>query len=326
MTFVWRTARSVDLAQCLEIAADRFLYDERSLVALKAMWSEVLVRDIGRASVVVMDCARERILGFGISAFVSPALFGSIIGDGEPFVTRQLLERWRIGDPPFLHETGIATANATRGVNVFVMNSGATCTGVECSEERLFQLLADAFFAQHAGLNISGLAHECFGSFHESCSELGMRTRFYAHDATRVQSIPGDRRPCISWMTREEALRPPRCAVDQVFTLATKPQLNLDAGVRRVLRLALEGESDEYIADAVELSVATIKKRWLQIYETFRSSTGLVAYQWPKDRTLGDGRGPEMRRHVLRYIREHPEELHACELPSGKSPIRSYSG
>lgn len=316
MTFVWRTARAVDLAQCLDIAGDRFLYDERALVALEAMWSEVLVRDIGRASVVVSDRARDRVFGFTISAFVGPALFESMVANCEPFVTRRLLEHWRSGDPPFLDETGVAAANAAHGVNVFVMSSGVRGGEGETSAlAELFQVLAEAFLAQHAGLNIRGLAHECFGSFQERCRERGMRTRLYSTGATQLQSMPADERPCISWLTREEALRPPHAAVGHVFARAAKPQLHLEAGLRRLLRVALEGESDDYIADALEVSVATIKKRWLRVYDTFRSSAELASYQGPTYRLPGDGRGPEMRRHVLRYIREHPAELHACAAP-----------
>jgi hypothetical protein len=107
-------------------------------------------------------------------------------------------------------------------------------------------------------------------------------------------------------MTREDARRyPGNLALNQVFLRFTPPRCGLPTHSRRLLRFALEGMPDNGIAKILNVAPSTLKKRWAEIYSAMEPVTGIAP-------GLGNGqRGAEMRRHVLRYVREHPEELHA---------------
>jgi hypothetical protein len=75
----------------------------------------------------------------------------------------------------------------------------------------------------------------------------------------------------------------------------------------------MEGLPDDEIADISEIAPRTLKKRWADIYAAMEPVTGLS----PGGE---DGRrGTEVRRHVLRHVRQHPEELHAS---SAQTPVR----
>jgi DNA-binding NarL/FixJ family response regulator len=112
--------------------------------------------------------------------------------------------------------------------------------------------------------------------------------------------------PFIMSMTREEAAeRPGNLAMNQIFLRFTAPRCRLRLQQRRVLRFALEGTPDNQIAEILNIAPRTLKKRWAEIYAAMEPATGILP-------GLGTGqRGTEIRRHALRYVRDHPEELHA---------------
>lgn len=83
------------------------------------------------------------------------------------------------------------------------------------------------------------------------------------------------------------------------------PRLGLRGTHRELLAAALEGLTDEELSSRLSLSESAIKKRWSAVYEAVEGKIpGLSAT--PRD---GAKRGAERRRHLLNYLREHPEEF-----------------
>ena len=71
--------------------------------------------------------------------------------------------------------------------------------------------------------------------------------------------------------------------------------------------LAGKSGTDEELTEALGVSLPTIKKMWLSVY---RRTTDV------QSKTIRDSgrpgaaeRGKEKRRHLLAYLRDHPEEL-----------------
>ncbi len=56
------------------------------------------------------------------------------------------------------------------------------------------------------------------------------------------------------------------------------------------------------------LSLITVKKRWEHIYRRVASVDSELLPEEPSPPSSGR-RGPEKRRHLLAYLRSHPEEL-----------------
>ena len=307
MKLLGRTTRPDDLDQCIALVRDRFLYDEAALADLQKMWQAVLSRDVGRSAVVFEAGDPRRVLAFGVSAAISESRFDAILADGSPFVGQALLEDWRSGKNPFLDEPSFAAANARDGLHVVVMHNGIAETIEARFLPAALALLSENFVVQHRGSNMKAMVHEAFGVPREFPADHGMLFVPYAsmHDG-RLAELPAERRPMLLSMTREHAERHPgNLVMNQTFLQFTPPQCNLRILERQLLRFALEGIPDDDIAAILRNAPRTLKKRWANVYAAMEPVTAIPSG--------GDGghRGAEIRRHVLRYVREHPEELHA---------------
>jgi len=75
---------------------------------------------------------------------------------------------------------------------------------------------------------------------------------------------------------------------------------------RELLACALEGLTDSELSARLSLSPSAIKKRWASVYEHVE---GLIPGLPPLADRTDKTRGAERRRHVLNYLREHPEEF-----------------
>lgn len=271
------------------------------------MWLDLIVRDIGRTSVIYPDGRPDDVLAFGFAAPVKLERFESLHGGCcPPFIARRLLDEWAIGDA-FLTEAQLAAANAGAGVYVLGLHNGMIETPDPELAYRIFAAVTEAFSAQHAGLNMAGFAHELFGWFPEYVADIAnmkLRREYPSYEHL-LDNVPPNRRSFVLSTNREIVMKHPgNVFLTQMFARYTPPRFKLDPGARRLLRFALEGEGDVSLAEILSVSVATIKKRWLRIYRTLEPVIPFVVG--------GDGnsRGAEARRHVLRFIRLHPEELH----------------
>lgn len=317
MKLLTRTARPDDVARCADLATDRFLYDAALLRALKALWRDVLVRDVACSCVVFAEDAPREILAFGISVCAAADIADAVRHGCAPFVVRRLLERSNSCRDAVLDERGIAEMNAGDGVDVLALGNGMVQMEDRDITTRLYVEVTHQFLGRHASLNLRCFVHELFGWFPEYIEDLGLNVRAaypsYEHE---LEALPRDKLPFVAWVTRADALRRPSLPVNQMFLRFSPPRLGLSAVKRRLLRLALEGESDETACEVLCAAVATTKKWWSDVYDTFRHSDVSSAAARAPGSVGGNGcRGAEMRRHVLAYVREHPEELHPYRSP-----------
>jgi DNA-binding NarL/FixJ family response regulator len=117
-------------------------------------------------------------------------------------------------------------------------------------------------------------------------------------------------------MTREQADRMPAALAALLFFPRRAPMLGLSPAEQQLLLLALRNVSDADCAILLGLSPHTVKMRWRQVFER-------IGERRPE--LLGPGglpgpddglRGPEKRRHLLAYLRQHMEELRPREGPT----------
>ncbi|HEY1865951.1 MAG TPA: hypothetical protein VGG55_02680, partial [Candidatus Acidoferrales bacterium] len=89
------------------------------------------------------------------------------------------------------------------------------------------------------------------------------------------------------------------------------PMFGFSPSEQRLLLCALDGEmgTDQELCEKLRISLTTVKKMWLSIYD--RVAEGMP--EWIPDHARADmgppERGKEKRRRLLAYLREHPEEL-----------------
>ena len=302
-----RTTRFGDLQQCVVLMGDGFLYHESAKHRVCDMWQAIISRDVGRSAVVFADRDPRRILAFGVSGAIDDACFETIKTGGLGFVGRRFLDEWCAGHAPFLNEAEFALANAGAGINMLVLHNGIVATTDETLASHLWSLLAESFIVQHAGLNLKSFAHEAFSLPAQFAADLGFNVRLDhpIYDIGELKALSG-RRPFIASMTRADAaISPGNLALNQTFLRFNRPFLGLTETERSLLRFALEGEPDHIIAATLSIAPATLKKHWARIYQ----KAGHVV-----EVSIGGEsghRGAEARRHVLHYVRQHREELHA---------------
>jgi hypothetical protein len=106
--------------------------------------------------------------------------------------------------------------------------------------------------------------------------------------------------------TRERALLEPVGSTVSFLFRSVRPRYYFPASQRRVLRAALAGRSDNEIAAQLGVSRDAIKGTWKAI----------LTRVWDYDIELAGQAATHRRRHVLEYVRQHPEELRPYERPS----------
>lgn len=276
------------------------------------MWLALVCSDIARSAVVVDERDPRRIVAFGIAAPIKQSRFDEIFRDNGPFITRELLEEWLSARNPFLDEREYASANASAGLNIFTLNNGLSDLVPDSAFALVLSKLTETFVTQYEGCNLKSIAHESFGIPREFAIDLGLEWIDHSDVHQRLLiDCPLDRRPSIVFVTRGRALEHPgNLTLNTLFLRFTPPQFSFDPLERRLLRFAIEGESDLRISELLQMAPRTLKKRWAKIYQAMERATGVSS-----GGLLGR-RGAEARRHVLRYIRQHPEELHAHINPA----------
>jgi hypothetical protein len=87
------------------------------------------------------------------------------------------------------------------------------------------------------------------------------------------------------------------------------PRCGFSFAEQQLLSAALAGATDQELSCELAISISTVKKNWISIYKRAAASLPDVV---PDDSPADGGtseRGKEKRRHLLAYLREHPEEL-----------------
>lgn len=84
-----------------------------------------------------------------------------------------------------------------------------------------------------------------------------------------------------------------------------KPVMALSPAEQRVALKALAGAPDKEIAEALRLSLETVRTHWTSIYA--RLAQRLPEFAARESDVAR--RGPERRRHVIEYLRQQPHEL-----------------
>ena len=304
-----------DLDACLPLIRNGFAFGSGDRPALPALWRHLLAGGMAE-SAVIEDRDRppgKRLVGFGLSVFVTDQFVEEAKTTLPPHLTRHVLCRWQEGRPPFLTAEQIRRANSDVGLNGLILHNGWTGAGQnEEAAPALRQKIIEAFFAHHGGYRLRCFLHEIYGAAeHDKMVAQGWHpwtdyTRFFS--VSHPPPSPADL-PFLVSLQREEVLENVFSPFYKLFS-PSPPRLFFRPGEQALLRGALRGEGDTEIAASLHVSPFTIHKRWRVIYErvaTFNADllpTG-----------LGSGRGQEKRSVLLRYLQDHPEELRPVMPP-----------
>lgn len=310
MYLTHRPTTLADLDACLPLIRNGFAFGPDDRPALLALWRHLLIGRVAESAVVEDHTRPEerRIVAFGLSVFVTDEFVQESITSLPPYQACHILERWRRGCPPLLNAAQIARANADGGLNVVVLHDGWEDAPNVSDREGVGYKIVEAFQAHHAGYRLKHFQHEVYGKQREVLESLGAHLEtdyaaFLAHSPT-----PFDHHPYLMGMTAQ--ILPPAFSYFHALFNALPPRFHFRRAEQEALQRALRGETDMEIAAGLFLSPWTIKKRWQAIY--YRVGDVDSALLAGGD---GGGHGEQRRRHLLTYLRLHPEELRPHHPP-----------
>lgn len=309
-----RDAVEPDLDQCLALVAGRFLYDAKSLDSLRRMWSAIITSKCGSISVAVDDTANSQVLAFNAVVFAPDTSVESYHRGMCPSVGYTMLQAWSAGESAFLTREEIANANAGAGLNRVVCHLGCMDLGSDAVNED-FQYGTDYLSLNLLrGWNLRTFTLEIFTRYPESEQAIGEANGFkvvrYTPDQLLAAGIQGDDEPLLWISTRKDTAGLAAGTVQgAIFRTYTPPRFRFTSLEQELLQHACDGHTDQSLSKLLNISLTATKKLFRTIYEKVEES--LVRPDLlPVREPLSDGtRGHEMRRHLLIYLRDHPEEL-----------------
>ena len=244
----------------------------------------------------------SRICGFGLTVFVEEAFADAFARRPFSQMGRSLLLSARDAATPILTADGIARRNASGGLQVVVVATNIDPVIVERSTALGY--LIHAFVDTHAGYRAERVFNEVLGARNvEDIQSANVYTPLlsYEHLDSGVP-LPGT----IGMLSRADAARG-RSTLLPLFNYSP-PRLHFSLPQQELLRAALDGDTDEGLAQRLGLSVSAVKARWTRIYE--RAARQLPArFAVLRDRQDDERRGGQFRHHVMKYVRANPSEL-----------------
>lgn len=318
MALRWRPMQRNDVRPCAEIVASHATIGARYGRAVKDVevaWLRLLGSQAMRTAIFEeVDHGAARILGVGVSVLVSDDFMREVKTAPLFWFGPELAKRISRGSSPVLSDRQVREANSGEGLNVLVWEA-IPRSGI-AQQSDFYHLMVSAYVEIHRGFFLK----EMITSQSESVERLQWAIDagglyWDPKNARYEKSLPASpaefiRKPHIVGITRELELRRPGSWIGVLFNYHA-PRFGFCPSEQRLLLTALGAESgtDQELANAVGVSIPRIKKTWLSVYNRVAEcQPKLIPDQGHLDAGARE-RGPEKRRRLLSYLREHPEEL-----------------
>jgi hypothetical protein len=284
---------------------DRALFEPEVWSSLPALLEDLLLRDLVCFAIVESLPSRvPRLLG-GLS-FIRPEYLAQGRA-GPSTLLNVVIEAALRNRNPFLSPKEIGKENA-RG-ELHLLNLGnfdvIDLTNTDLTDFYRTSNEAHRFFL--SGHSLRSMWSEVWALHNVSeLRQCGMQIE-------RQLPLANGKTATLLRLAREDAIANPYARFRPYF-FPPKPRFAFSPGEQRLLEYALLDASDEEIAQELYLSKDGVKKRWRLIYAEVEKSEPDLLF----DITSGVAR----RRTVLRYLRQHLEELR----PYYEAPQRRKTG
>lgn len=318
MYLAYRSLEAADIQPCLALAGKDYAEDPEIYHRASQLWQGV--RAAGALNGMVLeDLTRapgERLASFGMSVFVSPQFMASARRGETPGLAALVARRLAVGDSPVLGPDAVRRANSGEGLHLLVLHYAEAPDPTPERLQGVRDKQVETFFFVHGGYRCAEMLVEHRDErLRQFALEGGFQVRSeYGHYYRRHPRPPSEC-PTLLGITREETLPHPGLHVSRLF-LYTPPQLYFKPREQALLWHALLDKTDTEMAAALNITAAAVKKRWAGIYDRAADILPALFPDPPgSDAARRETRGQEKRRHLLRYLRLHPEELRPVEGP-----------
>lgn len=314
MTLRYRQMRPNDVGRCVDILAAHPVNRPRygsAISELGKTWLRLLGSEAFTA-VVFEELHGDKFdfLGAGVSVFVSDAFLREIKTPPFFWIGPEIVRRISRGDSPVLSDRQLREANTRGELNLIGWHA---VTSVENARRvEVLNFVFGSFIELHRGFFIK----ELIGQADSPMGVEGIANSgggfFDAALGRFVDSLPACPEQIVNTLhvmgeTREMAFAKPWLLGTSLFSYQ-RPVFAFRRSEQRLLAAALQGGTDEDLAEELGVSLSFVRRTWLSIYD--RVGTCLPEFFAEELNENGrSGRGKRKKYRLLAYVRDHPEEL-----------------
>jgi len=302
-----------DVGRCFHSACGGTFYDiykqGLSADALRA-WIQ-LIEAGAITGDVLEDLDRppqSRIVGVGAGAFVTDDFVREAESTMPPFMRAQLIERVLTGRSPVL--TGRDVRSCKSPLNLVILTGTMEKPDLTSRELREVRNRGiEAGLARFRSYPLKSWLSEFYDPEQRAMFEASGLTvrRDYSEYFALHPPPAGLPKPFLVGVNREEVASRDGTIFSILFEHAPK-RLCFSPAEQSLLRDALRGDTDEECAIHLDVSLSAVKKRWSGIYDRVAAADPNLLPDGSSE--SGDRlRSREKRRHLLNYLREHPQEI-----------------
>ncbi len=292
----WRLAAVTDLPECVLIQREHMGDATLGETGALAAWRELIAHPGALMAVFesVQPKERARLIGFGATVFVEQAFANAELFSPRPGLNARIITSLRHGPSVVLDRHAIARANAADGVDVVVLYGSWRSHGLSDRELQEVQLQLSMSLAQLlSGYKVRTIFGEARGAQIPYMRQSGTVRELATYPELDM---------VINLVTASEAFARPTSVTGAMF-IFDQPVLGLTAAEQSLLIAALTHATDADLSTSLGIGLAAIKARWRSIFARFADRAP------DYESAERERRGPQKRHRVLRYVREHPEEL-----------------
>lgn len=245
----------------------------------------------------------------GVSAFLDEGTVQEWLTAPKPYFTAYLLQSAFAGVPVLLSSSQVGRANAEEGLNLFILGFSYAFPPGSPLVPPLLTRAIEHFVSSHQGYKLKRLMREDPAPIAEMFLRSGMRAHatFDPQDGSGVSRV-------ATVMERSDTMPLfPHSPAAMLFQFLP-PVIGFSPSERRMLQLALEGMSDSDLVRELSISPHTLKRCWRTIFDRALLAAPLIFGSLAEPRDTPGVRGQEKRRHLLQYLRDHPQELRPFDL------------
>jgi hypothetical protein len=265
----------------------------------------------------VVECIGSRgspakVVGSTILAFVSDGTADRYHSSPFPALSSFFLQQVGKGNTgPFLNRREQAEGNTGDGMQQVIIEFAVDPMDIRHPDfGGIMNELYSAHFQFERGYNVKAVFVEASADLEPLVVGTGMRpVKAFDLEGSNENIIlpPGiGKRRCYYRVGREDMpFLAPSCAAAIIMTYM-RPTFRFTPTEQRLLKRAVEGKTDEQIAEDIGISRDAVKQSWRAIYDHV---TTVMPEILENDAEMVSGRGAEKRRHIIAYVRNNLQEL-----------------
>jgi hypothetical protein len=303
----FRLTQPNDFGAARDLVPAGYRYSSKTREALPRIWTELL-RAGALNTAVVEDPALpqpERLRGVGLSVFVTDDFADEALRLREPYLNARLHEMILGGRSPVLTQAEIAKGNTNGGLTLMPLHFATRSLDIGIPDVmRTLTAAQDLFRLVHAGCRVKRVIKDVVNiDLCRFMQSSGMRlVTDYKGALPDSADLDPHQRPYL--LAAEHAELALGTTMSMMF-ITGEVRFRFSPAEQRLLQCALYHEHDEDVAADLVISLDTLRKHWRSIYQRVQFADPLFFPDEP-DR---NGRGRGKRRHLLRYLTLHMEEL-----------------